>query len=134
VVFEKQVVFNPCSGHGLDKTGDTHHIYSTSDNQKSGSTVMVEDSVKPSSRRETGFRLLFVILFALIYSAAEVVLVAVVVIQFGFVLITGERNQKLLDFGATLGKFIYQILQFVTFNSEEKPFPFADWPSAGKDQ
>jgi hypothetical protein len=113
VVFEKQVVFNPCSGHGLDKTGDTHHIYSTSDNQKSGSTVMVEDSVKPSSR---------------------VVLVAVVVIQFGFVLITGERNQKLLDFGATLGKFIYQILQFVTFNSEEKPFPFADWPSAGKDQ
>jgi len=94
---------------------------------------MVEDSEKPSSRRETGFRLLFVILFALIYSAAEVVLVAVVVIQFGFVLITGERNQKLLDFGATLSKFIYQILQFVTFNTDEKPFPFADWPTLKQD-
>ena len=90
---------------------------------------MVEESLKSPSRRETGFRLLFVILFALIYSAAEVALVAVVVIQFGFVLITGDRNQKLLDFGETLSKFIYQILQFVTFNSEEKPLPFADWPS-----
>jgi hypothetical protein len=59
--------------------------------------------------------------------------VAVVVIQFGFVLITGDRNQKLLDFGASLSKFIYQILQFVTFNSEDKPFPFSDWPSANRE-
>ncbi len=93
---------------------------------------MVEDSEKLPSRRETGFRLLFVILFAFIYSAAEVVLGVVVVIQFGFVLITRNRNQKLLNFGATLSKFIYQILQFVTFNTEHKPFPFADWPAPDK--
>ena len=68
----------------------------------------------------------------MIYSAAEVILVAVVVIQFGFVLISSDRNKKLLEFGASLGKFIYQILQFVTFNTEEKPFPFADWPAINK--
>ena len=29
-------------------------------------------------------------------------------------------------------KFIYQNLQFLTYNSEQKPFPFADWPEADK--
>ena len=88
-----------------------------------------EKSNEKPSRLDTGIRLLFVILFALVYSAAEIVVLAVVVIQFGFVLVTGDRNPKLLDFGANLSKFVYQILQFGTFVSDRKPFPFSDWPS-----
>jgi hypothetical protein len=94
---------------------------------------MVEELTSEPSRRETWIRALYVILFALIYSVAEIVIIAVVVLQFGFVLISGDRNQKLLDFGASLSKFIYQILQYVTFNSEDKPFPFSDWPSGNGD-
>lgn len=94
---------------------------------------MVEELTSEPSRRETWIRALYVILFALIYSVTEIVIVVVVVVQFGFVLISGDRNQKLLDFGASLSKFIYQILRYVTFNSEEKPFPFSDWPSANGD-
>ena len=93
---------------------------------------MSEEIIQRPPRRETWFRLLFVFLFALIYSAAEVVMLAVVVIQFGFVLITGDKNQKLLDFGASLSRFFYQILRFVTFNVDDKPFPFSDWPSASE--
>ncbi len=91
---------------------------------------MVEELTSKPSRRATWIRALYVILFTLIYSVTEIVIVAVVVVQFGFVLISGDRNQKLLDFGASLSKFIYQILQYVTFNSEDMPFPFSDWPSA----
>lgn len=80
------------------------------------------------SRRETWFRLLFVLLFVLLYSLAEIVLLAVVAIQFGFVLIRDQRNRHLLTFGAGLSKYSYQILRFMTFNSEDKPFPFASWP------
>lgn len=88
------------------------------------------DSVKQNlTRRETWFRALFVILFALIYSVAEVVLAATVILQFGFVLVSGGRNQKLLEFGDSLCEFIYQILRYVTFNTDERPFPFSDWPS-----
>lgn len=85
--------------------------------------------VANTSRRETWIRLLYVILFAVIYSVAELVVGLLVVVQFGFVLLAGERNRKLLEFGGDLSRFIYQILQFVTFNSDEKPFPFADWPA-----
>ncbi len=80
--------------------------------------------------RESGtwWRLLWIILFAFIYSVAEVVVVAVVVLQFGFVLFTGRRHVKLLEFGESLSEFIYQILQYVTFNSDDRPFPFGEWP------
>ncbi len=78
-------------------------------------------------------RLLYMLLFVLIYSVAEFLLAVVVLIQIGFVLITGERNQKLLELGASLGLFIYETLRFLTFNSEKKPFPFSDWPAAKVD-
>ncbi len=90
---------------------------------------MIEEMTAETSRRDTWIRALYVILFALIYSLTEIVIIAVVLVQFGFVLISGERNQKLLDFGAGLSKFIYQILRYATFHSEDKPFPFSDWPS-----
>jgi hypothetical protein len=79
-------------------------------------------------RRETLIRGLLIILFALIYSIAELVVGAIVLLQFGFVLITGERNAKLLELGARTSAYIYQILQYVTFNSDLRPFPFSDWP------
>jgi len=85
----------------------------------------VKDSVRESG---TWWRLLWILVFAFIYSVAEFVVVAVVVIQFGFVLFKGTRNAKLLELGDSLSEFIYQILQYVTFNSDERPFPFGEWP------
>ncbi|MDH3695144.1 MAG: DUF4389 domain-containing protein [Gammaproteobacteria bacterium] len=85
----------------------------------------MKDSVRESG---TWWRLLWILVFAFIYSVAEFVVVAVVVIQFGFVLFKGTRNAKLLEFGESLSEFIYQILQYVTFNSDERPFPFGEWP------
>ena len=83
---------------------------------------------KPSAK-ETGIRLLFVILFAAIYSVAELVIVAVVIIQFGFSFISGGTNSKLLSFSGNLNRYVYAILQFVSFRDDDKPFPFSDWPS-----
>ena len=74
-------------------------------------------------------RLLFILLFAAIYSVAEMVVVAVVVFQFLCVLFTGKRNDKVLSLGASLSSFAYQVFRYLTYNSDERPFPFADWPS-----
>ena len=89
---------------------------------------MEEVSPPNPGRRNTGIRLLFVVLFAFIYQVAEVVLIALVIIQFGFKLISGNLNESLLQFSASLSRFFYEILQFVTFNTDEKPFPFSSWP------
>jgi hypothetical protein len=89
----------------------------------------MEEVLHPNpGRRNTWIRLLYVVLFAFIYSVAEVVLMALVIIQFGFKLISGNLNQSLLQFSTSLSRFFYEILQFSTFNTDEKPFPFSSWP------
>lgn len=74
-------------------------------------------------------RLLFMALFGIIYTVSRVVLLIVVVAQFLWLLITGSTNPRLLSFGGQLATFVYQILRYLTFNSETRPFPFADWPN-----
>jgi hypothetical protein len=94
--------------------------------------AMEEKSPGSPTRKEIWIRLLYVFLFVILYSVAEAVLGAIVIVQFGFKLITLETNKKLLDFSIGLNKYIYGILQFMTFNSDEKPYPFSDWPGSGK--
>lgn len=51
------------------------------------------------------------------------------IVQWVLTLIMGEPNAQLRDFTASLNQYGYQIMQFVTLNSDERPFPFSDWPS-----
>ncbi len=74
-------------------------------------------------------RLLFMLLFFIIYNVAEVVLAIVVFFQFLTVLFTGNKNEKVLSLGAQLSAFVYQVYRYLTYNSEVRPFPFGDWPS-----
>lgn len=79
-------------------------------------------------------RLVFMALFILFLQIASSVMLVVVVVQFLFSLVTGNDNSSLRQFGSSLSKFIYQTLQFLTYNSESKSFPFADWPEAEPQQ
>lgn len=75
-------------------------------------------------------RLVYMVLFAFFLYLAAMVMIALVVVQFIFSLLTGRDNHKLRSFGFTLTTYIQQALLFLSFNSELKPFPFADWPEA----
>jgi hypothetical protein len=77
---------------------------------------------------QTWLRGLFMLLFVVIYGITEVIITAVVVLQFLFVLFAGSQNQRLQEFGAGLSTFIYRIMRYWTYNSEDKPFPFTPWP------
>jgi hypothetical protein len=81
------------------------------------------------SKKQTWIRGLYMVLFAVIFSITEVVIGAVVVLQFLFTLITGQTNPRLLQFGQSLSLYVYQVMRFQTFNQEELPFPFSEWPS-----
>lgn len=74
-------------------------------------------------------RVVFMVLFALILQVAAAVMWVVVVLQFLFSLFAGETNANLRKFGHSLATFIYQTWQFLSYNTEEKPYPFQDWPS-----
>ena len=70
----------------------------------------------------------FILLFGFIYSVAEVVMIAVVALQFVFILFTQNKNPKVLVFGADLSEYLYQIFRYLTFNTDNRPFPFTEWP------
>jgi hypothetical protein len=75
-------------------------------------------------------RLVFMIIVALLYSVSRLVVAAVIVFQFLWVLFTGVNNEKLQKFGADLASYTYQIVLYLTFNTEDRPFPFdLEWPS-----
>ena len=75
----------------------------------------------------------YILLFGFIYSAAEVVMIAVIVLQFLFILFTQKKNEKVLEFGADLSQFLYLIFRYLTFNSDKRPFPFDEWPKGKMD-
>lgn len=78
---------------------------------------------------DTWIRLAYMVLFALLVMAARLLVSIVVVVQFALVLIFGRDNENLRNLGQGLGKWVYQAIMFLTFNSNDKPFPFDDWPT-----
>jgi hypothetical protein len=63
-----------------------------------------------------------------------VVTAAVVVLQFLFTVFSGETNANLRQFGASLSRYTYQLMLYLTYNTDDKPFPFGPWPSEAEDE
>ncbi len=73
-------------------------------------------------------RCLYMVLYFLVHRLAAWLLYFVVAIQFLVVLFSKEKNKTLVDFGWSLNQYILQAGQFLTFETDSKPFPFKDWP------
>ena len=73
-------------------------------------------------------RVVFMVLFAFIACAVCYVAAILVIVQFVITLFSGNSNEKLREFGSCLAQYIAQLVNFLTYNREDKPFPFADWP------
>ena len=97
--------------------------------------VAVDDSdngkiEKNLKSRATWLRLLFMCVFGLLASLASMVACVVVVLGFLMVLFTGEVNRELRELGQGIASYLFQIVRYLTFNTDEKPFPFGTaWPS-----
>ena len=80
------------------------------------------------SSRDSWLRLLFMVLFVALWSITRLVVLAVIILQVLFLLFSGKRNARLAGFGASLAVYSYELVAYLTFASEEQPFPFSDWP------
>ena len=75
-------------------------------------------------------RLAFMLLFAVMAEIAIPIMMLLVLVQFVFRLFVGRLQAEIYAFSSSLSKFIFQAYQFLSYQSEEKPFPFNDWPKA----
>ena len=82
---------------------------------------------KSKLNNEVLTRILVTLLFALIGWLSLWIFAFVVLVQFGFLLITGDLNKNLKAFNGELGNYLSDIINYVSFQKEEKPFPFQGW-------
>jgi hypothetical protein len=83
-----------------------------------------------SCREPLWRRFLYMLLFLLIYSIVEWIAKATVLAQLVFRACSGRTQSHLLDFGATLSAYIHCIWRYLTFNDEQRPWPYSRWPKA----
>ena len=79
-------------------------------------------------------RILWMLVFACAWQVAELTLAGVVLLQLGYRLFYTAPNASLLGFGDSLSQYLAQIGRFGTFNTDEKPWPFSDWPTPAAPQ
>ncbi len=77
--------------------------------------------------KNTWMRLLYMVFLGVIFGFAKLVLFVSILGQFIFVLITSDKNKNLLSFSKDLCTYLFNIMVFLTYNTERKPFPFASW-------
>ena len=83
-------------------------------------------------RGTTWQRGLFMLLFVLLYGVADFVLKVIVLFQFGSMLLSGRTNRQLAAFSGSLAQYIFQVIVFLTYRSEARPYPFSPWPEVAE--
>ncbi len=87
------------------------------------------NNTKTKAPRSIWMRGLLMILLAMTYQLASALLCFVAIIQFVLALVNNTPNPRLMSFGRSLGRYQSQNANFVSFATEELPFPFTDWPT-----
>ncbi|EAT11801.1 DUF4389 domain-containing protein [Bermanella marisrubri] len=84
-----------------------------------------KDNIKSES---FWLRSLFMVLFFVVYRIVDILVLLVAICQWLYVLLTGDNNASLSRFAGGLAAYVAQIVNYLSYNSEQKPFPFSDWP------
>jgi len=81
------------------------------------------------ARTDLGLRVLYCFVFAFILNILAGALTILVVFQLIAALVTRDApHPRLKQFGQLMLSYFTLIVRYVTFNDDQPPFPFADFP------
>ena len=90
----------------------------------------IEELVENLKRPSLWKRVFFTLGFALLFNIILVPLVLLMIlVQVAFAVFTGEKNNNLLEISGKVVAYIVEVLGFLLFTTEHRPFPFNDFPS-----
>lgn len=85
------------------------------------------EQFEPDEHDTLFWRLIFMVLIALMMSLSQTVLTALTVIQFIIMVLSGGKpNERLADFGTDLGIWMAKSSRYQTAASNVKPWPWTD--------
>ncbi len=84
------------------------------------------------SRKDIGIRLLYTLLYLVIFEVLKAVIQITVIFQFIYLLITQKYSQPVRNFSNKVASYAYRIMRYTTLNENRKPFPFSEFPAEGE--
>lgn len=84
---------------------------------------------KRLQREALVLRVLWMLVFFLVWQVATPLLLVLVIGQAGYRFWVGEPHAMLMRFGGGVSQYLAQIGRFAVFQTEQKPWPLADWPA-----
>jgi hypothetical protein len=123
----------PPQGHGTgsgdfdDDRFDRDRRYYAESGIDDDEQASMEENLR---NRSTWKRFLFMIVMAILFSLGVTIGCFIVLLQFLWVLFTGHTKKEFSSVGRQLAEYCKEIVLYMTFNTEQRPFPFdRDWPS-----
>ena len=96
-----------------------------------GNGKPIEENLRSKA---TWTRLLFMVICWVLVSISSFVGTFVVILGFLWLLFTGEVNRQIQQVGQSLATYVYQIIRYLTINTDERPFPLGgEWASGSAD-
>ena len=87
------------------------------------------DEVETNGREKPGLaRALFILLYLINIRLISMVLFVIAITQYIYSWLTGEPNDKIMYFTEGLGEYSKQLVSYVGFNTDDKPWPVGEWP------
>ncbi|BAW79506.1 hypothetical conserved protein [Candidatus Nitrosoglobus terrae] len=77
-------------------------------------------------------RFLLIILFTFVYILTEATVWVMIIFLIFYNLFTGGSNERAATFARQTSAYIYHILLYLTYNTDDRPFPYSDWPKPEK--
>lgn len=88
-----------------------------------------EENLKRNvSDKDTWLRFIYLVVFGIAFYLSILITFAVSIFQFLAKLFGGHSFDGLAEFGNNLAAYQSQVTRYLTFASDEKPFPFAPFP------
>lgn len=92
--------------------------------------VLNEENLKRNVKdKDTWLRFIYLVVFGVAFYLSILLTFATSVFQFLAKLFAGQSFDGLAEFGSNLAAYQAQVTRFLTFASDEKPFPFAAFPA-----
>ena len=79
------------------------------------------------SQIQTWKRVFIMLFFLVVVQLVRWLAYLVILLQLFFVLVSGEKNRNIYNFGRSLANYEYHLLLFLVFGTETLPFPFSPW-------
>jgi hypothetical protein len=91
---------------------------------------MDNEVIKENLKKEdTWLRGFYMLIFFFALNIAETIMIACILFQFVSTILTGNRNENIEDFTGRLVQYITGLFNYLGYHSEDKPFPFGEYPS-----